>query len=197
MRKSRSRRSLHQDRVTLRETSMIHLMSIQISQEESQVVWYSHLFQNYYYYFVNPYTDRICTYKQVHIQILFLFSLFKNKKQNGTMLFMWLYTLLWLIILKNDFGDCAYQHIKAFSFFLWRPSISFYGYVIIYLDFPCGSAVKNLFAMQETQVQSLGWEDPQEKEMAAHRSILAWEIPWTEEPCGLQSRGSCKRVRHY
>ena len=41
--------------------------------------------------------------------------------------------------------------------------------------------------MQETQVQSLGRADPLEKEMATHSSILAWEIPWTEEPCGLQS----------
>ena len=41
--------------------------------------------------------------------------------------------------------------------------------------------------MQDTQVLSLGWEDPLEKEMAIHSSILAWEIPWTEEPGGLQS----------
>ena len=44
--------------------------------------------------------------------------------------------------------------------------------------FPCGSVVKNLPAMQETWVQSLGWEDPLEKEMATHASILAWRIPW-------------------
>ena len=43
--------------------------------------------------------------------------------------------------------------------------------------------------MQETLVQSLGWEDPLEKEMATHFSILAWKIPWTEEPGGLQSMG--------
>ena len=47
--------------------------------------------------------------------------------------------------------------------------------------------VKNLPAMWETQVQSLGWEDPLEKQMAKHSSILAWRIPWTEEPGGLQS----------
>ena len=46
---------------------------------------------------------------------------------------------------------------------------------------------KNLPAMQETQVQSLGWDDPLEKGMAIHSSILAWRIPWTEEPGGLQS----------
>ena len=44
--------------------------------------------------------------------------------------------------------------------------------------------------MQETQVRSLGQEEPLEKEMATHSSTLAWEIPWTEEPGGLQSRGS-------
>ena len=50
--------------------------------------------------------------------------------------------------------------------------------------------VKNLPAMQETLVQFLGWEDPLEKEMAAHPSILAWRIPWAEEPGGLSSMGS-------
>ena len=56
--------------------------------------------------------------------------------------------------------------------------------------------VKNLPAVQETQVQSLGWVDPLEKEMGTHSSIiLAWKISWTEEPGGLQSMGS-QRVRH-
>ena len=55
--------------------------------------------------------------------------------------------------------------------------------------------VKNMPAMQETQVLSLGWEDPLKKGMATHSSILAWIIPWTEEPGGLQSMES-QRVRH-
>ena len=50
--------------------------------------------------------------------------------------------------------------------------------------------IKHLPAMQGTWVQSLGWEDPLEKGMATHSSILAWRIPWTEEPGGLQSMGS-------
>ena len=50
--------------------------------------------------------------------------------------------------------------------------------------------VKNLRVMQETQVQSLGQEDPLEKEKATHSSTLAWRIPWTEESSGLQSMGS-------
>ena len=54
--------------------------------------------------------------------------------------------------------------------------------------------VKNPPIMQETWVRSLGWEDPLEKEMVTHSSILAWKIPWTEEPGGLQSTWS-QRVR--
>ena len=55
--------------------------------------------------------------------------------------------------------------------------------------------IKNLPARQETHVLSLGWEDPLEKGTATHSSILAWRIPWREEPGGLQSIGS-KRVGH-
>ena len=59
--------------------------------------------------------------------------------------------------------------------------------VSTYKDFRSGSAVKNLPEMQEPQemqVQSLGWEDPLEEDMATHSSILAWRIPWAEEPGG-------------
>ena len=55
--------------------------------------------------------------------------------------------------------------------------------------------VKSLPAVWDTQIQSLSWEDPLEKEMATHFSILAWRIPWTEEPGRLQSMGS-QRVGH-
>ena len=53
---------------------------------------------------------------------------------------------------------------------------------------------KNLPAMQKTQVQSLGWEDPLEKGMVLHPSILAWEIPWTNKPRGLSSMGSQSQI---
>ena len=68
--------------------------------------------------------------------------------------------------------------------------------VVIMLCYICcwaslvAQRVKRLPVMQETQVQSLGREDPLEKEMATHSSIPAWRIPWTEEPGGLQSTGS-------
>ena len=66
------------------------------------------------------------------------------------------------------------------------------------MSFPGDSAIKNLPARQESQemqIQSLGREDPLEEGMTAHSTILAWRIPWTEEPGGLQSMGS-QRVEH-
>ena len=58
------------------------------------------------------------------------------------------------------------------------------------LYFLVAQMVKRPPAVRETRVQSLGWEDPLEKEMATHSNTLAWKIPWTEEPGGLQSMGS-------
>ena len=63
---------------------------------------------------------------------------------------------------------------------------------IIYGGFSFGSVVRNPPAMPEMRIQSLSQEDPLEKAMAPHSSILAWEIPWREEPGGLQSMGSQK-----
>ena len=62
-------------------------------------------------------------------------------------------------------------------------------------DYLVAQTVKNLPAMRETRVRSLGQEDPLEKEMATHSSTLAWKIPWTEEPGRLRSMGS-QRVGH-
>ena len=61
---------------------------------------------------------------------------------------------------------------------------------LVFYGLPWWLSVKNLPAMQETQVWSLGREDPLEKQMAAHSSIPVWEIPWTEKPGRLQSTGS-------
>ena len=76
---------------------------------------------------------------------------------------------------------------------------------LFFFSFLCGSkptegflvtqSVKNVPTVQEIRVQSLGLEDPLEKEMATHSSTLAWKIPWTEEPGGLQTMGS-ERVGH-
>ena len=70
------------------------------------------------------------------------------------------------------------------------------GYLVTDIGgFPVAQRLKHLSAMRETWVRSLGWEDSLEKETATHSSILAWRIPWIEEPGGLQSMGS-ERVRH-
>ena len=61
--------------------------------------------------------------------------------------------------------------------------------------FPGGSAVKNTPAMWETWIRSLSWEDPLQEGMATHSSILAWRIPWTEEPGGLQSTGLQSQIQ--
>ena len=58
------------------------------------------------------------------------------------------------------------------------------------MGFPGGLEIKSPPAVQETRIRSLGREDPLEEEMAAHSSVLAWRIPWTEEPGGLQSMGT-------
>ena len=63
------------------------------------------------------------------------------------------------------------------------------------MGFPVAQMEENLPAMQETWILSLGWEDPLEEGMATYSSILAWRIPWTEEPGGLQSLG-LQRVGH-
>jgi len=68
------------------------------------------------------------------------------------------------------------------------------GFNGIYYNKLVAQLVKNLPAVQETCVRSLGWEDPLKKEMATHSSILAWKISWTEEPGGLQSMRSQSRA---
>ena len=67
--------------------------------------------------------------------------------------------------------------------------------VLFSFDYKFSVQIKCLPTMRETWVQSLGWEDPLEKEMATHSSILAWKIPWMEEPGRLQSMG-LQRVGH-
>ena len=87
-----------------------------------------------------------------------------------------------------------------------QMEFNYYRYILMILlketefeSFSCASlvtqTVKNLPAMQETQARSLGWEDTLEKGMDTHSSILAWEIPWTEEPGSLHSIGS-RRAGH-
>ena len=71
----------------------------------------------------------------------------------------------------------------------WNGTCSYIGDLLV------AQTVKNLPTMWETWVRSLGWENPLEKEMATHSRILAWRIPWTEDPGRVQSMG-LQRVRH-
>ena len=82
---------------------------------------------------------------------------------------------------------CVYIHIYMYIYILSTTTV--FGAFLV------AQMVKNLPAMQETQVQSLGRKDSLEKGMTTHSSILAWRIPWTEEPSGLQSM-RLQRVGH-
>ena len=84
--------------------------------------------------------------------------------------------------------------------------LQFYGFIHLFIQnvftedyyqvsFPSGSMLKNVPAMQGTWVQSLGWENLLEKEMATYSSVLVWKIPWTEESDGLQSTGLQSQTR--
>ena len=124
---------------------------------------------------------------------------------------MWLLLVWRLMNLEAKFPVPVYTHSLSVSLSLslkFFPSFSLnkqrHGrtriITIIYLlleriQFLLAQMVKNLPVMQQTRVQSPGQEDPLEKEMATHSSILAWRIPWTEEPGGLQFMGS-QRVKH-
>ena len=93
---------------------------------------------------------------------------------------------------------CSQDSAQCEFFLFTFPSFSFF-FTKIELDsvgFPGGAVVKNLPAVQENWVQFLGWEDPLGKGMVTHSSILAWIIPWTEEPGGSQSMGLQSQVRH-
>ena len=83
----------------------------------------------------------------------------------------------------------------SFVYLLKEPAFSFINLYYCFWASLVAQRLKHLTAMWETWVQSLGREDPLEKEMATHSSILAWRIPWTEDPGGLLSTGS-QRVGH-
>ena len=103
--------------------------------------------------------------------------------------YIWLFTEQPLWRLKV--GPCHLGCVSSPTFFISAcpyPVWCVWAYLV-------AQTVKNLPAVQETGVRSLGWEDPLEKGMVTHSSVLAWRIPWTEEPGGLYSMGSC-RVRH-
>ena len=89
------------------------------------------------------------------------------------------------VLISGPYKDTSHTELGPSHMTLFYINLSLLG----------GSDGKESAAMRKTQVWSLDWEDPLEKEMATHSSILAWEVPWTEEPGGLQSMGS-QRAGH-
>ena len=88
---------------------------------------------------------------------------------------------------------CASVYVSCLPLFGCGPALSPFAFVacgfgILSMN-PSSQMVKHPPAMQQSQVQSLGWEDPLEEGMTVHSSILAWRVPWTEDPGGLQSLG--------
>ena len=131
-------------------------------------------------------------------------DLAKNRKDswNSNSLLPALYRIIWhvlkiLILVKATAFkmDLNFKSSRSgginFFFNFGELSLSYF----LYSKQSLAQMVKNLPAMPETRVQFLGWEDPLQKEMETHTSLLVWRIPWTEEPGGLQSMGS-QRVRN-
>ena len=85
----------------------------------------------------------------------------------------------------NTLFKFGFPNPDLFLYFILL-SLIYFIFIKPHQGFPGGSAVKNLHVMQEMQVWSVSQEDPLEKKMAGHSRILAWEVPWTEEPGGLQ-----------
>ena len=123
--------------------------------------------------------SRILEYSQEYLSLLQW--IFLTQESNWGLLHC-----RWILYQPSYQGSPAQLQITEFRIFI---SLAYH-----LEGFPSGSAVKNLPAVQKTQVQSLDQEDPLEEGMETHSSILAWEIPWTEESGGLQSLGS-QRVR--
>ena len=104
------------------------------------------------------------------------------------------HSMVWLLLFPDAKPSLWVEFYSSFKFLLPLPLLHCYPWLLsllraygMYWASLLAQMVKNLPAMQETGVRSLGREDPLEKGMATHSSILAWRIPWTEEPGGLQS----------
>ena len=166
--------------------------------------------------------EQLCTGQWIFSSLIYSVHVTSPQKQNIQLLTPWIsFVRFWTLYQRTHTGstflclvpqpclcDLFTTVYDYSSLILIAGSISVYEYSTVYLNFILLwgfgqfiliiiqiALLKRLPAMQETWVRSLGWEDPLEKEMATHSSILAWRIPWMEEPGGLQSTG-LQRVGH-
>ena len=156
------------------------LIWIQVSQEAGKVFWYSHLLQNFPVCCDPVKGFSIVNEARVDVFLEFPSFLYETAKFlnlisgssafSKSNLYIWKFSVH--VLLKPNLKDFEHYLASMWNEHSWMR-------VWTFLGFPCGSAVKNLPAMQATWVQSLGCEDPLEKVKATQSSILAWRIPWT------------------
>ena len=180
------------------------LTCMQVSQEAGQVVWYSHLLKNFPQFVVIHIVEGFGVVNKAEVDVFLELSCFFNDPMDfgnlisGSSAFSKSSLNIWKfpihILLKPDLENfehyCASMWDECNCAVVW----AFFGIAFLWTSL-VAQMVKCLPTMRETQVQSLGWEDPLEKEMATHSSTLAWKILWTEERGRLQSMGS-QRVGH-
>ena len=185
-------------RCSMSGSNCCFLTYIQISQEAGKVVWYSHLFKNFPQFVVIHTVKGFGVVNKTEVDVFLELSCFLCDPMD----------VGHLISGSSAFSKSSLNICKFSVYILLKPGLENFEHYFANVWDECNCAVvwtfleslvaqriKLLPAMQETRVRSLGWEDPLEKEMATHSSILSWRIPWTEEPGGLQSTGS-QRVRH-
>ena len=152
------------------------LTCIQVSQEAGQVVWYSYLLNNFPQFLVIHTVKDFGVVNKADIDVFLELSCFFS---NPTDVGNWSLVPLPFLNLAWTCGSYYSCTVEAWLGEFWASLASL-----------VAQTVKRLPAMRETWVQSLDRENPLEKEMATHSSTLAWKIPWSEEPCRLQSMGS-------
>ena len=145
---------------------------------------------------INPYwklsADAYCLAKLWYKEntfLNFMFLVCKSKLFISLLCLSWGIKEIHILMVEPSFQDLVFSINILYFPLQWEEELETNKYPSVWMDlytgFPSDSVVKNPPVMQETHVQFLGQEDPLEKEMATHSSILAWEIPWTEESSGL------------
>ena len=165
------------------------LTCIQVSQETGKVVWYFHLFNNFTLFVVIHTVKGFSIVSETEVDVFLEFPCFScDPVDVGN-----------LISDSSAFSKSSLYLWKFLVHILLKPSWKGFEHYLASMqnEHNCviAQTVKNLPIMWETWVWSLGQEDPLENGMATHSSVLAWRIPWTEEPGGLQSMG-LQRVRN-